>query len=106
MALELCVLYRFQDLFESRPGLVSNIDEIVSSYQRCRTNLGWRRLGQFLPGEIVKIEFAVAGGAVHAMQFQVLVEAWQAEETLQRRILHLWRIGETHVIADEREHLR
>ena len=45
------------------------------------------------------------GEAIHAMECEVLIEAIEAEETLQRRVLHLRRVGEAHVVLDQRENL-
>ena len=45
------------------------------------------------------------GQAIHAMQGQMFGKIIQAEESLQRRRLHARRIGEAHVILDQRENL-
>src|SRR5258707_386485 len=47
----------------------------------------------------------MAGQAVEAMQRQVLIEILQAEKPLERRLLHLAHVGETHVVVDERQYL-
>ena len=46
------------------------------------------------------------GGAVQAVEGEVLVEAGQAQEALQGRLAHLHDVAEAHVVFDEREDLR
>jgi len=47
----------------------------------------------------------VGGESVEAMQGEVLVEARQAEESLEGGLLHLEDVAEAHVVGDEREDL-
>src|SRR5579864_3553056 len=47
----------------------------------------------------------MAALAIQAMQFQMLVKAWQAEEALERGIFHAQDVAKAHVVGDEREHL-
>jgi len=51
------------------------------------------------------VEVAAASHAIHAVQHQVLGKILQAEKSLERRCLHVLRIGKAHVIFDERENL-
>src|ERR1700748_2801090 len=39
------------------------------------------------------------------MQRQVLIKTLQAKEPFKRRLLHLANVGESHVVADERQNL-
>ena len=71
-----------------------------------RANLLRRNLGQLLPDKFVGAQIAVAGQAVGAVQREMLVEAGQAQEFLQRRFLHARDMAEAHVIVDQRENLR
>ena len=47
----------------------------------------------------------MAGQTIHAMQFQVFVEARHAHESLECRFLHLLDVREAHVIVDQSENL-
>ena len=47
----------------------------------------------------------MAGQAIQAVQFQVLVEIRQAQEALQRALLHVRHVFEAHVIGHQRLHL-
>src|SRR5205814_3676081 len=43
----------------------------------------------------------MARQAIHAVQLQVLLELWEAEEALERGGFHAWGIGEAHVVGDQ-----
>src|ERR1700742_3210544 len=47
----------------------------------------------------------MARQAVEGMRDEGLIENLQAEKPLQRRLLHLAHVGETHVVVDERQYL-
>jgi len=47
----------------------------------------------------------MAGERVDAVEFEVFVEMREAEEALERRLLHLFDVAEAHVIFDEGEDL-
>ena len=47
----------------------------------------------------------MAGGAVEPVQGEVLVEAGQAEEALQRGFAHLQDVAEAHVVLYQRDDL-
>ena len=47
----------------------------------------------------------MAGLAIDLVQGEVLVKARHADKLLQRGFLHARRVGETHVVGDQRENL-
>src|SRR5208282_5450471 len=60
---------------------------------------------QLLARKVIRVEIAVAGQTVEAMQFQMLVEGALAKKFFQRGLLHAVHIGEPHVIVDQRQDL-
>src|ERR1019366_3586291 len=82
---QLRVLNRRQHVAKLRAGLVAESNQVLSGQQRLRSDLLRRSLLQALVDEVIERQVAVAAQAVHAMQFQMLVELWQAKEAFQRR---------------------
>ena len=105
-AFELGVFGQREHGLELRRRAIAGGDQVAAGEQRRGAQVG-RGLGFVLgAGEVVERQVAVGGGGVDAMQFQVLVEARQAKEALQRGLLHLQDVAEAHVVLDQREDLR
>jgi len=58
-------------------------------------------LGQEGANGFIGIELAVAGLAIEAVKFEVLLELGEADETLQCGLAHLGDVLELHVVGDE-----
>src|ERR1039458_9821054 len=97
--LELGVLGEREHDFELRRRPVSGGDQIATGQQRRRAKLlGWI-ISVMLAGEVVKGQVAVSRLDIEAMQFQMLVEAWQTQEAFPRRLAHLQQVAEAHEIG-------
>ncbi len=105
-AFELGVLDGGKNFFEARAGSVAGGDEVVASEERLRTDGFGRQRGDLLAGEVVKVEMVVAGLAIEAMQFEVLVELGQADKALESGFFHFAHLAKAHVVRDQREDLR
>src|SRR5208282_301139 len=103
--LQLSVLDRGQDFFEARTRFIAYLDQVLASNQRLRTNRFGRQGTQLLSRVFIRVELAVAGKTVDAVQFQMLVEGGQAKELLQRGLIHALDVGEAHVIRYQRQNL-
>ena len=99
------VLYGLQHVFEFRTRLVPGSDQFATGYERCGPNFFFGKRFVAVTDEVVDVEIAVRGHAVHAMQSEVFGELVEAEEPLEGRRFHARCIGEAHVIVDEREDL-
>ena len=60
-----------------------------------------RGLGQEGVNGIVGVEFAVAGLAIEAVKFEVLLEPGEADKAFEGGLAHLGDVFELHVVGDE-----
>ena len=58
-------------------------------------------MGQEGADGVVGVEFAMAGLAIEAMEFEVFVKLRKADEALEGGLAHLGDVFELHVIGDE-----
>ena len=63
--------------------------------------MGGRGLGQESANGVVGVEFAVAGLAIEAVKFEVLLEPGEADKAFEGGLAHLGDVFELHVIGDE-----
>ena len=73
--------------------------------QGARPKLFKRQLFEFAPHQEVGVELTVAGEAVETMQFEMLGELGQAQEALERALLHAGNILEPHMMLHQGFHL-
>jgi hypothetical protein len=99
--LQLRVFDRSQHFLEAGTRLVASRDQFAAGNQR-------RGAHRFLRNRFIALahkppvsQVAARRQAVHAVQRQMLGEALQPEEALQRRSLHPRRVGKAHVVLDE-----
>jgi hypothetical protein len=104
-AFELGVFYGAQDFFEARAGIVTGFDQVLASDEGGGTDGFGGDGAQLLLRVGVGIELSVAGEAVDAVEFEVLVEGGQTEEFFQSGLVHALYLSETHVMVDEGENL-
>jgi hypothetical protein len=104
-AFELRVFCHCEHLFEAWAGGVTGSDQVASGDEQRRPN---HFVGELFPspfGELPERKIAMAGERVDAVEFEVFVEMREAEEALERGLLHLLDVAEAHVIFDEGENL-
>ncbi len=102
---QLCVLHLGQDARKRRSGLVSHANQVVAREQPRWLQRFNRRFGQLVERELVVGQVPVAGQAVQAVQFQVLVEPVHAQEPLLLALAHKGKVLEAEVMRDQSQDL-
>lgn len=82
-AFELGVFGEGEEALEVGAGGVSRLNQVVAGEEEWGANFFFGDGFVFFFREIVEVEAAVAGEAVHAVQNQVFGEAAEAEEALE-----------------------
>src|SRR6516225_2227738 len=88
-AFQLRVLNRLKNLLEYRAGSVAPGNKVVSPQQGRGFDLFGRRLREHAARHLVVGEVAMTGQAIEAVQLQVLVKAFHAQESQLGRAPHV-----------------
>src|SRR5579863_9387406 len=86
---ELSVFHGLQNGLESRPSLEPESHKIIPGQQTGRTDLLGRSFRQELANVLPVPQHPVAGLAIQAVKFQMLIKPWQPDKALQRSRPHL-----------------
>src|SRR6185437_2232392 len=92
-AFKLRVFHGGEDFLELWSGTKASGDEVIAGDEGIRTNLLRGQSMEFLAGEVVQREIAVAAEAIKAMQLKVLFKSGQAEETFEGGFLLLHHVA-------------
>ena len=79
-------------------GLESRRYEVATGDQRRRDEGFVRKLLPLAEEEIVVVEQAMRALAIHAVEFEFVVDRWSSEEALERGDAHVLNILEGHVV--------
>src|SRR6266404_8080251 len=105
LSVELSLFHAGQYPSDRRPRFESESKHIFPGYQLCRPNdLRWGCLEE-LPNIFVRLQIAIAGKAVQAVQRQVLLKSRQSHEPLQRSRPHPRHVFKPHVMFHQRKDL-
>src|SRR5208282_2379328 len=102
-AFKLGVFDGTEHVLELRAWFVSGGNEFAAAEQELGADYLFGRGFIALAHEVVDVEVAVSGQAIHAVQGQVLIEVFEAEEALEGGVFHARGVGEAHVVFDQRQ---
>src|SRR5271157_5798886 len=104
LVFELQIVRLTQYLPEQWSRLVAEFNQVFPGNQRRRLDFLNRQLGALLLDKGVIRQVAVARQAVHAVDFQFVVDGGARQEPLERGQPHLGHVDEIHVVVDHLAH--
>src|SRR5256885_15649559 len=99
---QLSVLHGPENIAEDRARAIAHLLEVLAGKQPRRLYLLGRRLRQYPPHLLIRIQPGVAGEAVKPVQLEMLLEMRQPHKTLQSRGPHLFDVLEAHRSEERR----